>query len=561
MKREIYIDLMEKVMTAYPEEDIDKYVQRVMKNGLEEHGYPRLVANLGILVAYGRNVEYKDKFKKMMDLCCDEIPTAMGRNGNGVGNEFSVKEIVHCITEVEKSGFFDKSATDSWKEKIASLDTYKTYSSIASVPPEPCGNWAAFCAASEQTRMHAGLGGNMDFIDNQIKSQLFNFDENGMYRDPQEPIVYDLVTRLQLALALHFGFDGSSRAQLEEELMKSLQMTLEMQSVTGEIPFGGRSNQFLHNEAFYAALCEFYASLLKKQGDLNKAGEFKSAAKLAIVSVKNWLEKETIHHVKNYYDKESKFGCEEYAYFDKYMITCASWFYLAYLFADDDIKELPCPAIDKNYICQTADCFHLLMCKYNDYFIQIDTCGNPHYDASGLGRVHKRGVPSALCLSVPFLKKGNYEIDIENPSQLSICAGVKTDSGFDYTYTAETEYKIVEKRVEKEFVSVKIECSTQNGSLIHQAITVSDRGVRIDAQGDGEIEILFPVFDFDGEKHTRIFACENSVQVEYEGHKCTYSTDNEIVNKNKVYANRNGHYKAYAVTGQNSVSLQIEITR
>lgn len=76
-----------------------------------------------------------------------------------------------------------------------------------------------------------------------------------MYRDPHEPIVYDMVTRLQLAMALYFGFEGECAKRLEEHLEKSADLTLKMQSITGEIPFGGRSNQFLHNETFYAALC------------------------------------------------------------------------------------------------------------------------------------------------------------------------------------------------------------------------------------------------------------------------------------------------------------------
>ena len=35
-------------------EHIKAYTESVMKEGLKEHGYPRLVANLGILIAHGR---------------------------------------------------------------------------------------------------------------------------------------------------------------------------------------------------------------------------------------------------------------------------------------------------------------------------------------------------------------------------------------------------------------------------------------------------------------------------------------------------------------------------
>lgn len=167
------------------------------------------------------------------------------------------------MLEVERAGIFEKSVTDAWREELKKINPHTTYSVIASVPPKPIHNWAAFGAVSEQLRKYAGIGDESDFIENLIKSQFFSFDENGMYRDPNEPMVYDFVTRLQLALALYFGFDGESAEALEAEFLKATDITLDMQSVTGEIPFGGRSNQFLHNEAFYAALCEFYAFLFK----------------------------------------------------------------------------------------------------------------------------------------------------------------------------------------------------------------------------------------------------------------------------------------------------------
>ena len=75
---------------------------------------------------------------------------------------------------------------------MARIEIYTTYSEIAEIPPKRIGNWAAFSAASEQVRKYAGIGDESAFIENQIESQLLSFDENGMYRDPNEPIVYDL---------------------------------------------------------------------------------------------------------------------------------------------------------------------------------------------------------------------------------------------------------------------------------------------------------------------------------------------------------------------------------
>lgn len=560
MKKQTYIDLMEVVMSAYSEEHIKAYTKTALENGIEEHGYPRLTANLGILIAHGRKTEYKEEFLKMMDFCCRDIPVAKSKNGNRAGNDFSVKEIVFCLLEVEKAGVFDKSVTDKWRSDLAKIDPYETYSVIASTPPERIGNWAAFGAISEQLRKYAGIGDESEFIENQIKSQLFSFDENGMYRDPNEPMVYDFVTRLQLACALYFGYDGESRKDLEEELMKSADITLNMQSVTGEIPFGGRSNQFLHNEAFYAALCEFYADFYKKRGDEKKAGEFKSAARVAVDYIIPWLKEDTIRHIKNYYATDSKFGCEDYAYFDKYMVTTGSWLYMAYIMADDEICEVDCPSLTKNYILETSERFHKVMCKYNDYFIEFDTKADTHYDASGLGRVHKRGAPSAICMSMPFAEEPNFNIGKKNPSLFCVCAGVKTNDGYDYTFDPSVRYKLIEKAVTDEFALVQFECRTEKNNIINQTFKISDKGVKIDVSADGEIEVLFPMLSFDGMNYTEKTLSEKSANLLYKGYKCMYLTNSLIEDKNLIYKNRNGCYDAFCAKGENNVTLEIEIT-
>lgn len=559
MKKSVYIDLMELVMTAYTDEHIKSYSETAFKNGIEEHGYPRLTANLGILIAHGRKIEYRDYFHKMMDFCCKELPTSYFRNGHRVGNDFSVKEIVFCLLELEKAGVFDKSVTDGWREDLAKIDPYRTYSVIASRPPMRINNWAAFGAVSEQLRKYAGIGDESFFIENQVASQLFSFDENGMYRDPNEPMVYDTVTRLQLALALYFGFDGKSKEPLEEQLLKSADITLQLQSVTGEIAYGGRSAQFLHNEAHFAALCEFYACMFKKQGNLRKAEKFKKAAAIAVGNIIPWLKEDTIHHVKNYYPQDSMIGCENYAYFDKYMVTAGSMLYAAYVMADDDIEEAD--ETVENGVYETGPYFHKVVCRFGDYLAQFDTAAFYHYDASGLGRIHKKGAPSAICLSTSVGQHLNYATDVENPSPFSICAGVKMGDKFEYTYEESSEYTLVGETVTDKFVRANFECRTESGKVIKETCTVSDDGVEITASGDGELEILFPLFMFDGLNHTEISVSEKTATVLYKGYKCAYRTNGTIAEKASVYANRNGHFKVAAATGKNSVTLNISIDK
>ncbi len=545
--KELYINLMEKVVGAYTSEHIKRYIDEVIERGLEEHGFPRLVANLGILIAQGRKQEYREDFLKMMDLCLREIPTARSRNGGRVGNDFSVKEIVFCLLETEKAGSFPKEITDGWRAELKKINPYLTYSQIAAYPPNNMANWAAFGAVSEQLRKYAGISDESFFIENQIASQFHAFDENGMYRDPGEPIVYDIVTRLQLATALYYGFEGEGADRLTEELIKSADKTLYMQSVTGEIPFGGRSNQFLHNETCYVALCEFYADFFKKRGDMKRAGQFKRAARIALESILPWLKAEPIRHTKNSYPTDSMYGCETYAYYDKYMVTAGSWLYLAYAIADDTIPEVPCPVENENYICETAPHFHLTMLKYGEYFVQMDTAASPKYDASGIGRVHRKGAPPVICLSMPFSAHPNYKIDIENPTPLSICAG-----------NSNTHYEINSKEVTDDFVKVEYTSENETGLKIKQTCIVSENGVEFKAEGDGVVEIAFPMFAFDGENETIRTVSGNSAEVEYKGWKCIYTAAGEIT-KGDIYANRNGHYFRMNVKGEDLVTLKIEI--
>ena len=557
--KEQYIDLMERVVSAYTGEKIDSYIQKTKKSGLSEHGFPRLTANLGILIAHGRKAELKDRFVAMMDLCCAEIPTALQRNGVNVGNDFSIKEIVFCLLEIEQANAVDKSITDGWRSALQTIVPDKTYSVISPTPPVRVGNWAAFGAASEEVRKYAGLGCEDDFIENQLESQLLSFDSGGMYRDPDEPMVYDLVTRLQLAVTLHFGYDGACRRKLTENLLRSADLTLQMQSVSGEIPYGGRSNQFLHNEAAFAALCEFYASLFGKKGDAKRAALFKKAAQDAVGDVMRWLDHRPVHHVKNHYDTESMYGCEKYAYFDKYMVTTGSWLYLAYLFSDDRIA---CPADVRGndaYISETSPHFHKVFGRFHDYFAEIDTKADIHYDASGLGRIHKRGAPSALLLSMPFSKTPNYSLDIENPMNFSVCGGVDTPNGMVYGFDEGVVFKTVEKRVTNDFAVLRMECKKDDMRLFDQSVILSDSGVEIVAEGEGYLEIAFPVFLSDGKEQTLIIAEEKRVTVHYQNHSCTFLTNYVLMDKKMLLANRNGHYKAFSVCGTDQISLKISI--
>ena len=235
--KERYIALMDNVIRAYSRERIQSYVARVEKEGLQEHGFPRLTATLGILIAHGRQQEWKESFVHMMDLCCEQIPYAVEKAQKAVGNEFSVKEIVLCLIALEEQKTYPPAKLAYWRRLLGEICPLSCYTVIAQNTTDRIGNWTAYGAASEQLRVYAGIGQENEFIDRQIGSQLLSFDENGMYRDPNEPMVYDITTRLQLSTAVYFGYRGKYYEQLDAALKKGGECSLLMQSVTGEIPY------------------------------------------------------------------------------------------------------------------------------------------------------------------------------------------------------------------------------------------------------------------------------------------------------------------------------------
>ena len=553
-----YLDVMEAAVGAYTPARTADYVKRVEKSMIKEHGFHRLTANIGILIAHGRLAEKKELFKHMMDLCCRQIPVAYRKNGSQVGNDFGVKEIVSCLLEVEKAEIFPKDVTDGWRADLATAVPETTYTCRPRLGDPTAHNWAVFAAASEQARTCAGLNGVPAFTEKYVKDQLRFFDENGMYKDPHQPMVYDGVTRLQFAVALHFGYDGPSRAALEAQLLKAAGPTLLMQSETGEIPYGGRSNQFLHNEGFWMALCEWYAAWFKARGDLATASRFRRAAKRALDSLAYWTRQPGLRHVKNRFPLETRYGCEGYGYFDKYMVTLGSWAYLAYLFADESIPLAPDEPRTAAFTMSPA--FHRTLLHAGGYTAQFDVAPDTHYDGPGLGRVQRRGAPPMLCLSVPFTKKPRYTIDVKNETPFAILPGWKRADG-SWAYAYGPDYAVTRTAAGDGRASATLSVSRKGLSALTWENDLSAGGLETVVSGADELALTLPVLCFDGETRVEAKAGAKSLALTFNGWTCRWETDGAIVDTGKTYANRNGHYRRFEARGRKRLAVKISLTQ
>lgn len=540
-----YLDLTEAAVAAYDDVRLRRYIDETDRDGVHEHGFPRLTSNLGALLADGRLRERRDLFKRMMDICCRDAKKGMMEKE---GNEFSVKELVAAIVDVERAKLFPKAVTDGWRRDIAAVDPWRCYGSRPTPgDPERSYNWCVFGCASEQMRLSAGMGGCRKFVDRYVPDQMRWFDVSGMWLEPHQPIVYDMVTRLQFALILSAGYDGPGRAKLGDWLDRGVGPTLAMQSAVGEIPYGGRSNQFLHNDTLYAALCEWYAARLIKRGDRRTAARFKAAARRTVDGLRRWLAERPVRHVKNLYPRGegtrgSGIGCEAYAYFDKYMVTMGSWSTLAARFAD----ETPLPAVEEADTAAFASTppFHIVCLRSGDYSAQFDYNADTHYDCDGLGRLHRRGAPPQICLSTPCTEKPSYLTEKPNAGPLAfipvadaplVFAGSGNDAGSAWANWT--------------LGGLDWRCRLTAAGLV-SVLT-----------GAGSVAMRLPAFAFDGACETTVTSAGKRLAVRYRGWTATYETDGAIVDTGATCWNRNGRYRVFEARGENAVTVSITIER
>lgn len=559
--KERYIILMEKALSAYTDEHILRYLNDVKTNGLTEHGFPRLTANIGILIAHGRRKDLLPLFIEMMDVCCDMFL----RPYVNAANEFSVREIVCCIDEIERAKAVDEACILRWKQKISQIVPESCYNVVVKEENDRITNWAIFGAVSEYARVHFGLGENFDFIDRQLSCQFQWLDENGMYRDnPKElihqPIMYDYVSRGLFAMLLHWGYRGKYYEQIDDCLRRSGILTLKMQSPNGEIPFGGRSNQFLHNEAWMMLLFEYEARRYAEEEKTKLAIQFKSAVARALDVTEAWLDKKPIRHIKNRFPTETKYGCEGYAYFDKYMITAASNLYAAYLLCDDSIPT-EVASDHESVAFQTSYHFHKLFIKSGGYALEFDTNADPHYDANGLGRVHREGAPSTICLSCPCPATPNYTVDVEQSFAFSMCSAICENEVWHFGAEEGAKYEVLNTATNEDSASATVLCRFNGDRSVKEHYTVNKTGVSISVEGNGEIGYTLPTFCFDGEVFPEITVEDHSLTVSYENWICRYTTNGKIENLQKTAANRNGHYRVFIATASNTLNVKIEITK
>ena len=524
-----------------------------------EHGQtsPRYASSGAILLAFGRCLDMQDSIFDAMDWCCKRLA-----NGAAKAPDFWMRELVTAYMCLEPIA--DHDHLKRWKRDLCAVDPEHTYVEVRPDGSnlEDLHNWTVYAAAGELMRERAGLAPEKkdmvwgrSFFDKYMPVQLSHFTKNGMYRDPNDPFTYDITTRLQIATALAFGYDGPLKQDLDELLRRGALTQLLYISPEGYVPFGGRSSQYHFQEAIISALCELEAKRYKNNNP-RLAGAFKRQAHLSANSLSRWLEMHPFRHIKNGFPPEQSYGFDDYGKYSVYSLLAASFFGLAAIFADDEIDESPCPAEIGGYCFSLYPDFHKVFALCGDTQIEIDTKADFSFDATGLGRFCRTNVPLELGLGMPITSRAVYTLPPSHKAKHNLAIGPEWCIAGEWYRLADLSNSLSSKLSdvceEPDHVSftlvyndldtrtvIRESYSIQEG-FVYYNVDVSTSGIPVDM-----IRLLVPALVTDGTIHSTITLIPGQLLVNYQRSTFIVSFDHTIsaTLSNTLDGNRNGVYK------------------
>ncbi|MBI4979170.1 MAG: hypothetical protein HZC28_16940 [Spirochaetes bacterium] len=510
---------------------------------------PRFASSAAVLNAFGRAMDLSGAVAKSMDWCTRRLA-----EGKGESPDFWMRELAtawYCAKGIAPG---DKHA--SWTDWISRVVPENIYTNV--VPKrkmEDIYNWAVYASAGECMREAFGIGaagemlwGNR-FFDTYMPHQLEHFSDLGMYRDPGDPITYDITTRLQIATALVSGYNGTLSGVLNRNLQRGALSTLLFLSPGGYVPYGGRSAQFQFQEAIIAALCEIEARRYAAT-DKALAGAFKRQAHLSARAMNRWIHgMNPPRHIKNAYTYEQGVGIDGYGYPSVYLLLASSFLGLAALFADDTIAEAPAPVDIGGYVFECPDAFHKVFAVACGTGIEIDTKADPHYDATGLGRFCMDGVSLESALAMPFTAEPRYTVPEGTVPAVPCAIGVRWFSGGVWdSLAAHTDAEAVvavkAAAADRVMFTVSYVIGTirvvetyglARGTLLIQAAV---SGIPVE-----KIAFTVPLIETDGESISTISSLPEKTELHYR--EAAYTVEHAhgaSIGAEKI-ANRNGVYR------------------
>ncbi len=397
------------------------------------------------------------------------------------------------------------------EELIRAVNPERAYRDTLRPDHKQVHNWNVVALSGEFLRHQDGFA-PIAFVERHLSNQLGYFTACGMYQDPNTPMAYDHFPRHFLAAILERGYDGQSRAELDDLLGRGAWASLLMQSPLGELPTGGRSAQHQWNEAEQCVTYEIWARRMQRAGNLVGAGAFKKAAHLSLQSVRRWVRPSgELWIVKNYFDPALRHGFESYSSHSQYNLLAASMLATAWQFADESIPERPAPADVGGFVFEVPE-FHKIFANAGGFYLEIDAVADPHYNSTGLIRVHRAGVAGLAgpSDSTPG-EKFPAAIGIAWPDK----SNWKSLASLRASELKKVELTIVEQQPNRVRFTTTYELVGQSIQKIIEEYDLTPSEVKIRSRAVGpcqKIQLRWPVLTFDGRNGAQIETTQGEVR-------------------------------------------------
>jgi rhamnogalacturonyl hydrolase YesR len=355
-----------------------------------QYSTPCFALAAATLVAHADRSDLLEPAAKAMDRATQDLHDNKAATGH---DDFYPPVLAHALPLLKPRVAPERAAR--WEENLRTFDPFKIYRG----QPPGGGNWNIVAASGEALLHLMGIRENPAFVEHSFAAQGSTFDNPfGLYTEG--PMPYDHFPRLWAADAVvAAGYKGKHTEPLAEQLRRAAITSLFMQSPTGELPTGGRSSHHQWNEAEQCVTYEIFANHYAKAGDPQLASVFKRAARLALSSIQRWQRPSgELQVLKNFIDPKDFFAYESYTSHSQYNLLTVAMLSMAYHRAEptEQLKELPTPADVGGFVLDLSAVLHKVFANAAGTYIEIDTGADPHYNATGLLRIHRAGLNPQL---------------------------------------------------------------------------------------------------------------------------------------------------------------------
>jgi hypothetical protein len=544
---DIYYSFLATVTEQFGIEDLLQKTDKPLRDFQDLfEGYSRISVSRFLnasahLIKRGFEIISIDNWQRIMYCLLEDICIDYKKSGV----EFLVLEVCTAILILKEN--LNKNKLTEYIKILADLDPYQVYdSTLKSRTADDLHNFCMYGICSEYLRGLLTGSDTNDFIERHWAVQKQKFNDDGMYMDPNNPMVYDITSRYRLALMLHFGYKGTAADEMMDVLEKGADKMMFMLSSDYKFPYGGRSNQYQFNEAMFASMCEFYCNMFSDKDEV-KAGMFRACARGCISRLDEWMKLDSPRHIKNLFPVESNYGTDSYGNYNRYMITAASFVTGAIDFAGSAIEAYIPPNESGGYVYLTSDDFHKVFASCAGYSIEIDRNADQHYDATGLGRINYINSPYGLALGMPFAKQPNYRL-CEYTNMSGRCIGPFWLEGDLKVFLAEKSCSSNVEILKQNPCNVCFSISyiIDGKGEIKETYSLSGGGISVRFKCNfAPLGVCIPVMKNFGEKAAGFEEITDGLKVAYKGweYYVSWSSATQLIDTGELLYNRNGIYK------------------